>query len=78
MMPLVNNQTWGADGELVVDEWVEVSWPPLVGAQIVAVLNAVLGLWTTADAANVAGVPVEHLVAEAEAWAFVLATRGGD
>jgi len=49
-------------------EW-EEAYPPLTGHQIVATLNAVLGVWPLADAANAAGVEPEHLIAEAEAWA---------
>ena len=67
-MPLVNNQSWDADGNLLVDEWVVVPYPPLQGYQVVAALNAALELWNLQDAANAAGVPVEHLVAEVEAW----------
>lgn len=68
-MPLVNNQSWDSDGNLVFDEWVEIPYTALSGHQVIATLNAVLGLWTLADAANAAGVPAEHLIAEAEAWA---------
>jgi hypothetical protein len=70
-MPLVNNQTWDANGNLILDEWVNVPYLPLVGHQVVATLNAVLGVWTLEDAANVAGVEPEHLIAEAQAWAIV-------
>lgn len=70
-MPLVNNQEWNAQGELIRDEWVEEPYLPLNGHQVVATLNAVLGVWALADAAHVAGVPIEHLIAEAEAWAVV-------
>ena len=69
-MPLVNNQTWDAYGNLVHDEWVDVPYPPLAGFQVIATLNAVLGVWTLADAANAAGVEPAHLVAEAQAWAI--------
>ena len=47
----------------------EEPYEPLASYQVVATLNAVLGLWTLADAANVAGVEPDHLVAEAQAWA---------
>ena len=49
-------------------EW-EEAYPPLTGHQIVATLNAVLGVWPLEDAANVAGVESNHLIAEAQAWA---------
>jgi hypothetical protein len=42
---------------------------PLSGTPLVATLNAVLGLWTLQQAANIAQLPPEALVAEAEAWA---------
>jgi hypothetical protein len=68
-MPLANNQSWDTDGNLVLDEWVEVPYTPLQGYQVVATLNAVLGMWPLSDAANAAGVEPEHLIAEAQAWA---------
>lgn len=42
---------------------------PLEPIGVAATLNAVLGLWTLEDAANVAGVAPEDLVREAESWA---------
>jgi len=42
---------------------------PLEGTPLAATLNAVLGLWTLQQAANIAQLPPEALVAEAEAWA---------
>ena len=68
-MPLVNNQSWDGAGNLVEDVWVDVFYGPLTGHQVVATLNAVLSVWTLTDAANVAGVPADHLIAEAQAWA---------
>lgn len=68
-MPLVNNQSWDTNGNLIHDEWVDLPYEPLTGHQVVATLNAVLSVWTLADAANVAGVEPEHLIAEAQAWA---------
>ena len=47
----------------------QVPYERLDGYQVVATLNAVLGVWTLADAANAARVPAEHLIAEAQAWA---------
>ncbi len=73
-MPLVNNQTWDADGNLLEDVWVDEIYQPLFGVQVIAALNAALGLWTPEDAANIAGVSAEHLVAEVEAWAYVAAS----
>ena len=35
---------------------------------VIATLNAVLGLWTLSDAANVAGVTETELIHEAQAW----------
>jgi len=68
-MPLVNNQSWDADGNLTHDEWTDVPYSPLTGHQITATLNAVLGVWPLSDAANAAGVSADHLIAEAQAWA---------
>jgi hypothetical protein len=51
---------------------VEVPDPPqapLDGTPLAATLNAVLGLWTLQQAANIAQLPPEALMAEAEAWA---------
>jgi hypothetical protein len=42
---------------------------PLNTVGVIATLNAVLGLWTVEDAANVVGVASADLVAEAQAWA---------
>lgn len=42
---------------------------PLDPIGVVATLNAVLGLWTLEDAANVAGVSQEDLIKEAQSWA---------
>lgn len=36
---------------------------------VIATLNAVLGLWSLSDAANVAGVTEAELIHEAQAWA---------
>lgn len=74
-MPLVNNQSWDSDGNLIVDEWVDAPYGLLTGHQVVATLNAVLGVWTLTDAANVAGVEPDHLIAEAQAWAVAQETQ---
>lgn len=57
-------------------ETLDALWPevadaqyPLDGVPLVATLNAVLGLWTLQQAANIAQLPPEALVKEAEAWA---------
>jgi hypothetical protein len=67
-MVLAKNQTWDQYGNLLYEEIVETTYPPLDGYQIVATLNAVLGIWTLEDAANVAGVNADHLISEAQAW----------
>ena len=41
---------------------------PLHGIALVATLNAVLGIWSLEDAANIAGVSQDDLIAEAQAW----------
>lgn len=56
-------------GNVIASGVEEIPYERLEGYQVVATLNAVLGVWTLADAANAAGVPAEHLIAEAEAWA---------
>lgn len=68
-MPIYNNQYFNRDGELISEETIEVPYPALDRIQVVATLNAVLGVWTLEDASNIAGVPIEHLIAEAQAWA---------
>ena len=67
-MVLVKNQTWDTNGNLVFEEEIEVAYPCLNGYQVVAALNAALEIWTVKDAANVAGVSIEHLEAEVLAW----------
>lgn len=42
---------------------------PLEGTALVATLNAVLGIWSLQDAANIAQLPEQALIDEAEAWA---------
>lgn len=67
-MVIAKNQTWDRFGNLLHEETINVPYPALGGYQIVAALNAALGLWTLADAANVAGTSQEHLVDEVVAW----------
>jgi hypothetical protein len=50
-------------------EVVAMRQAPLEGTPLAATLNAVLGLWTLQQAANIAQLPPEALVKEAEAWA---------
>jgi hypothetical protein len=42
---------------------------PLEGSQIIATLNAVLGIWSLKDAANAVNLTQAELIAEAQAWA---------
>jgi hypothetical protein len=61
---------WNADGTLErVEELPAAEQLPLDGVPLVATLNAVLGLWTLQQAADIAQLPPEALVKEAEAWA---------
>ena len=54
----------------IVEEYeVDVLQKPLSGIEIVATLNAVLGVWSLQDAANSVNLTTEQLVAEAQAWA---------
>lgn len=69
-MPFSHNQKWNKHGELVYEEFVEVRYPALSGFQLGATLNAVLGVWTLEEAALIAKLPKEHLIAEAQAWAI--------
>ena len=62
-------------GNVIASGSETVPYSPLQGHQVVATLNAVLGLWTLADAANAAGVEPEHLIAEAQAWAAAQETQ---
>jgi hypothetical protein len=56
----------------LLDEFDEPDGPrvPLDHSGVIATLNAVLGLWPLADAANAVGLTTDDLVAEAEAWAM--------
>lgn len=47
----------------------DVPQAPLSGLAVVATLNAVLGLWSLQDAANIAQLPEQALIDEAQAWA---------
>jgi hypothetical protein len=69
-MVLVKNQTWDTNGNLLFEEEIEVPYPSLSGYQVMAALNAALGIWSLEDASNVAGVSAEHLEAEVLAWGF--------
>ena len=42
---------------------------PLQGTPLAATLNAVLGIWSLQDAANIAQLPEQALIDEAQAWA---------
>ena len=57
------------NGNVLASGFEHVPYERLDGYQVVATLNAVLGVWTLADAANAAGVEPDHLIAEAQAWA---------
>lgn len=76
-MVIVKNQTWDQFGNLLYEEEVETSYPPLYGYQVVCALNAALGIWTVEDAANAAGVNGEHLIEEVLAWSFIKESGGG-
>lgn len=57
------------NGNVIASGEENVPWEPLHEHQVIAALNAVLGIWTLQDAANAAGTTPEHLVAEVNAWA---------
>ena len=54
----------------IVEEYeIDVPQQPLQGAQVLATLNAVLGIWSLQDAANAVKLTQAELIAEAQAWA---------
>ena len=54
----------------IVEEYeIDVPQQPLQGVEVLATLNAVLGIWSLQDAANAVGLLPEHLIVEAQAWA---------
>ena len=63
------------NGNVLASGSEQVPYERLDGYQVVATLNAVLGIWTLADAVNAAGVTEEHLIAEALAWAAAQETQ---
>ena len=59
----------------IVEEYeIDIPQQPLQGVQIMATLNAVLGIWSLQDAANAVGLLPENLIAEAQAWAVAEST----
>lgn len=59
----------------IVEEYeIDTCQQPLQGVQIMATLNAVLGIWSLQDAANAVGLLPENLIAEAQAWAVAEST----
>ena len=69
-MVVVKNQTWDRFGNLLFEEVFEVpnTHTPLDSIGVMATLNAVLGVWSLADAANAVGLTEQDLVNEAQAW----------
>ena len=54
----------------IVEEYdIDVPQQPLRGIEVLATLNAVLGVWSVQDAANAVNLLPEELIAEAQAWA---------
>lgn len=72
---LLSWQEQDGQGNVLASGSEQVPYERLDGYQVIATLNAVLGLWTLTDAANAAGVPAEHLIAEAQAWAAAQETQ---
>jgi hypothetical protein len=70
-MVIIRNQTWDVFGNLLKEEIFEVpnTHTPLDSIGVMATLNAVLGVWSLADAANAVGLTQQDLIAEAQAWA---------
>jgi hypothetical protein len=54
----------------IVEEYeIDVPQQPLQGVEVLATLNAVLGIWSLQDAANAVNLTQADLIAEAQAWA---------
>ena len=54
----------------IVGEYdIDVEQQPLTTVEVLATLNAVLGIWSLQDAANAVGLSQAQLIAEAQAWA---------
>ena len=54
----------------IVEEYeIDVPQQPLQGVEVLATLNAVLGIWSLQDAANAVKLTQAELIAEAQAWA---------
>lgn len=70
-----HNQTWDADGNLIFEEYVEVTPKSLNEVGAVVTLMVVVGLLTLTDGANAAGVKPEALIHEAQAWAVASAVQ---
>jgi hypothetical protein len=71
-MVIIRNQRWDVFGNLLKEEIFEVpnTHTPLDSIGVMATLNAVLGVWSLADAANAVGLSEQDLVAEAQAWSI--------
>jgi hypothetical protein len=74
-MPIIRWEEQDGKGNVIASGSYEEPYEPLTGHQLVATLNAVLGLWSLDDAANLAGVEAAHLIAEAQAWAAAQETQ---
>mgnify|MGYP003650728960 CR=1 FL=1 len=64
-----HNQTWNSDGNLIHEEFVEVTPTSLNELGAVVTLLVVVGVLTLADGANAANVKADVLIHEAQAWA---------
>jgi len=64
-----HNQTWDSDGNLIHEEYIEVTPPSLNELGAVVTLLVVVGVLSLTDGANAVGVKPEHLIHEAQAWA---------
>ena len=64
-----SNDYIDADGNVSVIEAGEIPFWPLEPAQVSIVLLACKGIITLDEAVNCTGLPAEHLVNEAQAWA---------
>lgn len=57
-----------AEREMTAEEILLYGPQPLNETGVIATLNAILGIWTLEDAANVAKVTPQDLINEAQAW----------
>jgi hypothetical protein len=63
------NEVTDTEGNVTVVETGEVPFWPLESPQVAVVLLICKGVITLQEGINITGLPAEHLINEAEAWA---------